>query len=79
MLAISTVKNLALIFIFPESQKRVNYAYNKFNSPDGPIMVANYALTAWLAASGLDRARHNPLLPLVMGIKLVLDGVTNSS
>jgi len=40
-------------------------------------MVANYALTAWLAASGLDRARHNPLLPLAMGIKLVLDGVTN--
>ena len=77
MLAISTVKNLALIFIFPESQKRVNYAYNKFNSPDGPIMVANYALTAWLAAGGLDRARHNPLLPLAMGIKLVLDGVTN--
>ena len=55
-----------------------NYAYNKFNSPDGPIMVANYALTAWLAAAGgLDRARRNPLLPIAMGIKLVLDGVTN--
>jgi hypothetical protein len=55
-----------------------NYAYNKFNSPDGPIMVANYAITAWLAAAGgLDRARRNPLLPIAMGIKLVLDGVTN--
>ena len=49
-----------------------NYAYNKFNSPDGPIMVANYAITAWLAAAGgLDRARCNPLLPIAMGIKLV--------
>ncbi len=55
-----------------------NYAYNKFNSPDGPIMVANYAITAWLAAAGgLDRARRNPLLPIAMGVKLVLDGVTN--
>ncbi|MEW6492338.1 MAG: vitamin K epoxide reductase family protein [Cyanobacteriota bacterium] len=55
-----------------------NYAYNKFNSPDGPIMVANYAITAWLAAAGgLNRARLNPLLPIAMGIKLVLDGVTN--
>jgi len=40
-----------------------NYAYNKFNSPDGPIMVANYALTVWVAAAGgLDRSRRNPLL-----------------
>jgi hypothetical protein len=55
-----------------------NYAYNKFNSPDGPIMVGNYAITAWLAAAGgLDRVRRNPLLPIAMGIKLVLDGVTN--
>ena len=40
-------------------------------------MVANYAITAWLAAGGLDRARRNPLLPIAMGIKLVLEGVTN--
>ena len=41
-------------------------------------MVANYAITAWLAAAGgLDRARRNPLLPIAMGIKLVWDGVTN--
>lgn len=25
-----------------------NYAYSRFNSPDGPIMVLNYALTARL-------------------------------
>ncbi len=54
-----------------------NYAHNQFNSPGGLIMVANYALTACLAAGGLDRARHKPLLLIAMGIKLVLDGVTN--
>jgi len=53
-----------------------NYAYSRFNSPDGPIMVVNYALTGWLAAAGgLDRARRNPLIPIAMGIKLVLDSV----
>ena len=40
-------------------------------------MVANYAITAWLPAGGLDRARRNPLLLIAMGIKLVWDGVTN--
>jgi uncharacterized membrane protein len=51
-----------------------DYAYSRLNSPDGPLMVANYALTAWLAsAGGLDRARRNPLIPIAMGIKLVID------
>lgn len=37
-------------------------------------MVVNYGLTAWIAsAGGLDRARRNPLLPIAMGIKLVID------
>lgn len=53
-----------------------NYAYSRFNSPDGPIMVLNYALTGWLAAAGgIDRARRNPLIPIAMGIKLVIDSV----
>ena len=56
-----------------------NYAYSRFNSPDGPIMVATYATTAWLAAAGgIDRARRNPLLPIAMGIKLLFDGITNA-
>src|SRR4028119_566482 len=47
-----------------------NYAHNKFNSPDGPIMVANYAITAWLAAAGgLDRARRTSWLSPVMAIR----------
>lgn len=29
-----------------------DYAYSRFNSPDGPIMVFNYAITGWLAAAG---------------------------
>mgnify|MGYP000589601338 CR=1 FL=1 len=56
-----------------------NYAYSRFNSPDGPIMVLNYALTAWLAAAGgLDRARRNPLLPIAMGIKILTDGIVSA-
>jgi len=55
-----------------------NYAYSRFNSPDGPIMILNYAITAWLAAAGgLNRARLNPALPIAMGVKLLLDGVVN--
>lgn len=56
-----------------------NYAYSRFNSPDGPIMVLNYALTAWLAsAGGLDRARRNPLLPIPMGVKILIDGIVSA-
>lgn len=56
-----------------------NYAYSRFNSPDGPIMVLNYALTGWLAAAGgIDRARRNPLIPIAMGAKLVLDSVVSA-
>jgi uncharacterized membrane protein len=41
-------------------------------------MVFTYAITAWLAAAGgLDRPRRNPLLPIAMGIKILIDAVTN--
>ncbi|MBD2778887.1 vitamin K epoxide reductase family protein [Iningainema tapete] len=53
-----------------------NYAYSRFNSPDGPIMIVNYALTAWLAAAGgKDRDRTNPLLSIGMGAKILVDTV----
>lgn len=56
-----------------------NYAYSRFNSPDGPLMVGNYAVTAWLAsAGGLERARRNPLIPIAMGIKLVFDSALSA-
>ncbi|PMB53252.1 vitamin K epoxide reductase [Fischerella thermalis CCMEE 5201] len=55
-----------------------DYAYSRFNSPDGPLMVINYGITAWLAAAGgLDRARRNPLLPIAMGVKILLDSAIN--
>ncbi|MBF2005720.1 MAG: vitamin K epoxide reductase family protein [Chlorogloeopsis fritschii C42_A2020_084] len=55
-----------------------NYAYSRFNSPDGPLMVINYGITAWLAAAGgIDRPRRNPLLPIAMGIKILLDSAIN--
>ncbi|GAB1542898.1 hypothetical protein NUACC21_55720 [Scytonema sp. NUACC21] len=51
-----------------------DYAYSRLATPDGFMMVTNYAITAWLAAAGgQDRARENPLLPIAMGIKLLFD------
>ena len=42
-------------------------------------MVLNYALTAWIAAAGgLDRARRNPLLPIAMGVKILIDGIVSA-
>lgn len=51
-----------------------DYAYSRFQTPDGLMMLANYAVTAWLAgAGGQDRARQNPLLPIAMGAKILFD------
>jgi uncharacterized membrane protein len=53
-----------------------DYAYSRLNSPDGFIMVLNYAATAWLAgAGGKDRAKKTPMLPIAMGAKLLVDAV----
>ena len=54
------------------------YAY-RFNSPDGPIMLVNYGLTAWLAsAGGQDRAEKTPLLPIAMGAKILMDALIST-
>lgn len=51
-----------------------NYAYSRFNSPDGPLMTVNYGITAWLASmGGENRGREQPLIPLAMGAKLLFD------
>ena len=51
-----------------------DYAYKRYNTPDGLIMVSTYAATAWLAgAGGKNRAEETPLLPLAMGAKLLYD------
>ncbi|PLS79310.1 MAG: vitamin K epoxide reductase [Chloroflexi bacterium] len=50
------------------------YAYSRLRSPDGFMMLVSYGFTAWLAAAGgKDRARQNPLLPIAMGVKAVVD------
>lgn len=54
-----------------------DYAYKRFNTPDGLMMIATYAVTASLAgAGGKDRAQEQPLLPLAMGAKLLYDVIT---
>ncbi len=51
-----------------------DYAYSRFSSPDGPIMLASYGVTAWLAAAGgQDRAREQPVLPIAMALKVLGD------
>lgn len=51
-----------------------DYAYSRFNSPDGPTMTINYGVTAWLASmGGENRAREQPLIPIAMGAKLLFD------
>jgi uncharacterized membrane protein len=51
-----------------------DYAYKRLQTPDGVMMVASYALTAWLAAAGGEgRARQLPALPLALGLKTLGD------
>lgn len=51
-----------------------DYAYRRLNSPDAPIMLVNYGITAWLAAAGgKDRAEQTPLLPLALSAKTLID------
>lgn len=51
-----------------------DYAYKRFRTPDGLMMIVSYGLTACLAgAGGADRARRAPLLPLVAAGKVLGD------
>lgn len=53
-----------------------DYAYKRMNSPDGPGMIASYAVTTMLAAAGgKDRANQSPFLPIAMGAKILGDSV----
>lgn len=52
------------------------YAYSRLNTPDGPLMMINYGVTAWLATTGGEnRARENPLVPIAMGAKILIDSI----
>ena len=51
-----------------------DYAYRRFNTPDGVMMLTNYGITAWLAAAGgQNRARKQPVLPIAMALKILGD------
>lgn len=50
------------------------YAYSRFATPDGLLMVVNYGVTAVLAgAGGQDRTERLPLVALATAAKVVAD------
>jgi uncharacterized membrane protein len=54
-----------------------DYAYERMQMPDGPLMAITYGITAALAAAGgKDRARQNPALPIAASAKAGYDLVT---
>ncbi len=54
-----------------------DYAYKRFATPDGFLMLISYSTTAWLAgAGGEERAKTNPAWSLLMGAKIALDLVS---
>lgn len=51
-----------------------DYAYRRLQTPDGLLMLVSYGFTAWLAgAGGKERARQNPVLPVALGVKTLMD------
>ncbi len=51
-----------------------DYAYKRFGTPDGFLMLMSYAATATLAgAGGEKRSQTHPLVSLAMGAKIALD------
>ena len=53
------------------------YAHSRFSSPDAPLMIITYGVTAWLAgAGGPDRPRNAPWLPIAMAAKTLYDAAT---
>lgn len=54
-----------------------DYAYKRLQTPDGLLMLVNYAVTAALAgAGGKDRAREQPVLAVATGAKTLYDVIT---
>jgi uncharacterized membrane protein len=54
-----------------------DYAYSRFDTPDGLLMILTYAASAVLAGmGGKNRAQERPILPLLMGGKLFYDVFT---
>lgn len=71
--------DLPIPFVDSDRVDASNYAYSRLNTPDGPLMVINYAVTAWLTSTGGEnRARENPLVPIAMGAKLLVDCIASA-
>jgi uncharacterized membrane protein len=54
-----------------------DYAYKRLQTPDAALMLVTYGVTAALAAAGgQDRARDNPMLPILAAAKAWYDLAT---
>ena len=54
-----------------------DYAYKRFLTADGFLMLMSYATTAWLAGTGGEkRSQTHSYLSLLMGAKIALDLVS---
>ena len=54
-----------------------DYAYKRFDTPDGLLMTTTFGVTAALAAAGGERrAEDRPLLPIAMAAKTLYDAYT---
>ena len=71
--------DLPIPFVDSDRVDASNYAYSRLNTPDGPLMMINYGVTAWLATTGGEnRARENPLVPIAMGVKILIDSLASA-
>jgi uncharacterized membrane protein len=51
-----------------------DYAYSRLDSPDAPMMLINYGVTALLATiGGKSRAADKPFVPLALAAKTLFD------
>ena len=54
-----------------------DYGYKRFETPDGLLMTATFAMTAILAAAGgRNRPARHPLLPILTAGKTIYDAFT---
>lgn len=68
--------DLPIPFVDSDRVDASPYAYSRLNTPDGPLMLINYGVTAWLATTGGEnRAKENPLIPIAMGVKILIDAI----
>jgi uncharacterized membrane protein len=51
-----------------------DYAYKRLNMPNAPMMIANFGVTAMLAAAGgVNRVEEQPALPIATSAKILTD------